>query len=158
MASMNINNFLTQIESKDQIMVYLNNNISQSGIDLAGNEIKAIKNVTGCEFLTKDQIFAEAKKALGSEDVILSGIDSNTFDAAYQVKISDIAYYSQTVAQLSKVDGVKLVNQDAGLANILLKVRKVVKSCRILAFCYYGGYFIIYHLKHDKTCNVQPKA
>ncbi len=126
LSSMNINNFIVQLESKDQIMVYLNNNISQSGIDGAGDAIKAIANVSSCEFLTKDQIFAQAKQTLGKQDILLTGIDSSAFDCAYQVKIREISKYSQTVTQLGKINGVKLVQQDAGLAGVLNRVSRVV--------------------------------
>lgn len=126
LTSLNINNFITQLESKDQIMVYLNNNITQSGIDQVGDAIKAIPNVSDSTFLTKDQIFAQAKQTLGNEDVLLTGINSSAFDSAYQVKISDMSKYSQTVTDLSKISGVKLVQQDAGLAALLYKVRRVV--------------------------------
>lgn len=126
LTSLNINKFITELESKDQIMVYLNNNISQDGIDQAGNAIKAISNVSDSKFLTKDEIFAQAKQTLGSEDILLTGINSSAFDCAYQVKIRDLSKYSQTVTDLSKISGVKLVQQDGGLANVLYKIRRVV--------------------------------
>lgn len=126
MASLNLNNFITQLESKNQIMVYLNHNINQVGIDKVGDAIKSMPNISDSEFLTKDQIFAEAKKTLSSQSILLTGIDSSAFDCAYQVKIKDLTQFSQTVGALDKIDGVKYVRRDEGLASILTNVKKVV--------------------------------
>jgi cell division transport system permease protein len=126
LSAANINNFIVQLESKNQIMVYLDNDIDDAGITSVGSSIKAIPNISASEFLTKDQIFIEAQKTLGDQNVLLTGIDSSAFDCAYQVELKDLTKFSQTVAELGKIDGVKYVRQDEGLASILTNVKKVV--------------------------------
>lgn len=126
LVSLNIDNLLSQLESKNQIMVYIKSDINQSDINKIGDSIKAMPNVGSSDFVTKDDIFNEAKKVLGNEKVLLTGIDSNAFDCAYQVKIKDISEYSQTVTALGKINGVKYVRQDEGLANTLSKISHAV--------------------------------
>lgn len=126
LSSKNINNFIEQLESKNQIMVYMENDIDDAGITSVGNSIKSISNVSSMAFLSKDKIFAEAKTTLGSQNILLTGIDSSTFDCAYQVQLKDLSKFSQTVDNLEKIDGVKYVRQDEGLASILTRIKKVV--------------------------------
>lgn len=126
LASLNINNFLFQLESKNQIMVYLQHNIKQADIDSAGDTIKAMPNVSSVQFLTKDEIYSEAKQTLGNQNILLTGIDSSAFDCAYQVKLKDLSQFSASVTALSKVNGVKYVRQDEGLAGMLTNIKRVV--------------------------------
>jgi cell division transport system permease protein len=126
LASVNIGSFLTQLESKNQIMVYLDKSTKDADVARVGNTIKSMPNIKDCEFLSKDQIFSEAKKTLGEQSILMTGIDSSAFDSAYQVKIQDLSTYSQTVDALGKIDGVKYVRQDQGLASILNNIQNVV--------------------------------
>lgn len=124
--SLNLNSFISQLESRNQVIVYLQNNLDQDKVTKAGDTINAIPNVGGSTFLSKQDIFNEAKSTLGNENILLSGIDSNAFDCAYQVKISDPSKMAQTTDALGKVEGVKYVRQDEGLASILSNLRHVV--------------------------------
>jgi cell division transport system permease protein len=134
LSSLNINNFISQLESKNQIMVYLENNATDAEIASVGKSISALPNVKESVFFTKQEIFEQAKKTLGEQNVLLNGIDSSAFDCAYQVKISDISKFSQTVTALEKISGVKYVRQDQGLANILTRIKKVVSMAGFWLF------------------------
>lgn len=128
MTSININNFLAQLESKNQIMVYLNKDADDKVISSVGAAINGIENVKTSTFLTKDQIFAQAKETLGEQKIILSGIDSSAFDSAYQVELKDLSKFSETTDVLQKIDGVKYVRQDEALASTLTKIEDVVSK------------------------------
>lgn len=126
LSSQNISNFIEQLESKNQIMVYMENDIDDAGVASVGNAIKSIPNVSSMTFLSKEQIYAEAKSTLGKQSILLTGIDSSAFDSAYQVKLKDLSKFSETVNALEKIDGVKYVRQDEGLAEILTRFKRVV--------------------------------
>lgn len=126
LTSLNINSFLANLESKNQIMVYLNKDVDDTKTATIEKTIKQLPNVKTALYLSKDEIFSDAKETLGKQDILLNGIDSSAFDAAYQVELNDLSLYSETVASLEKIDGVKYVRQDEGLASMLTNVRKAV--------------------------------
>lgn len=133
-ATLNINNIVGQLESKNQIMVYLKGDIKQADIDRVGDTISSMPNVKSTGFLTKDDIFAEAKKTLGKQKVLLTGIDASAFDCAYQVTLKDMSKFSSVVSSIEKIDGVKYVRHDEGLANRLVSIKKVVSIAGIWLF------------------------
>lgn len=126
MASINLSNFLAQLESKNQVMVYLNKDADDKVISSVGEAINSIENIKTSTFLTKDQIFMQAKETLGKQEIILNGIDSSAFDCAYQVELKDLSKFSETTDALQKIDGVKYVRQDEALAGTLNKIKNVV--------------------------------
>lgn len=134
LSSKNISSFLEQLESKNQIMVYMNNDIDEAGVAKVGNAIQSISNVSSYTFMSKDQIFEQAKTTLGEQKILLTGIDSSAFDCAYQVQLKDLSKFSETVDQLEKIDGVKYVRQDEGLASILTRIKKVVSMAGFWLF------------------------
>lgn len=126
LTSNNIKSFLTQLESKNQIMVYLNKDISSDNAKKIGDTINSTDNVASSKFMSKDDVYQDAKNILGKQDIVLNGISSDDFDCAYQVKLNDLSKFSETVDKLSSIDGVKYVRQDEGLASVLTNVRHVV--------------------------------
>jgi cell division transport system permease protein len=126
LVSMNIDKLMTQLISKDQIMVFIKSDTSADAISQLGSSIQALPNVSGCTFLSRDEIFNQAKEELGSQNILLSGIDSSAFDSAYQVKINNISDYTATVNAINKMTGVKFVRQDSELADTLSKIRNAV--------------------------------
>lgn len=128
LTSININNFLAQLESKNQIMVYLNKDADDKVISSVGAAINELDNIKSSTFLTKDKIFEQAKETLGKQDIILNGIDSSAFDSAYQIELKDLSKFSETTASLQKIEGVKYVRQDEALASTLTNIKNVVNS------------------------------
>ncbi|CDZ23259.1 hypothetical protein CCDG5_0115 [[Clostridium] cellulosi] len=124
--TLNINDIISQLEDKNQIMVYLKNDATSEDISRIGNEINSMANVKETKFFSKEDIYAEAKKTLDKQKVLLSGIDASVFDCAYQVTLVDTSKYTQTTDALEKIEGVKYVRQDEGLANKLVNIKKAV--------------------------------
>lgn len=122
----NISNFLTQLESKNQIMVYLKVSVGPAGVASIEKQIKATPNVASYTFLTKEQNFALSKKTLDEQTILLQGIDSSSFPSSYQVRLVDLTKYAQTVAVFEKIPGVDYVSRDQGLASIMTNIKKVV--------------------------------
>lgn len=126
LVSYNIDSLMSQLESKNQIMVYIDKSAKQDVVAKVGESIKAIPNVNKSNFITREDNFNEAQKVLSNEKVLLTGIDSSAFDYAYQVEIKDISQYSATVSKLQQISGVKYVRQDEGFANTLSKISRAI--------------------------------
>lgn len=132
--SVNMNRLISQLESSNQIMVYLKSDVKPADIPKTGDQIKAMSNVTKCTYLTRDEIYKQAKKELGQQNVLMTGIDSSAFDNAYQVKVNNMTHYTETASKISSLPGVKYVRQDAGLATTLIHVKKVIGIVGIWLF------------------------
>jgi Cell division protein len=126
LTTFNISNFITELESKNQIMVYLQKTVGPAGVGSIEKQIKATPNVESYVFLTQEQNFELSKKTLGEQKILLQGIDSTAFPASFQVKLVDLTKYAQTVAAFEKIQGVDYVSRDQGLASIMTNIQKVV--------------------------------
>lgn len=127
LSSLNIGRIISQLEAKNQIMVFLKSNATQAQIDEVGSAIQAMPNVQSSKFLSKDDIFSQAKQELGKQDAsLIAGLSSSDFDCAYQVQIKDLSQYEQTVNALSKLPSVKTVRQDIDLARVLSNISRAV--------------------------------
>lgn len=126
LTSFNIGDFITQLESKNQIMVFIDKKVGPAGIAHIEKEIAAIPNVASYKFFTKQQNFELSKKTLGDQKDLLNGMGSNDFHCSYEVKLKDLTKFSQTVTALEALKGVENVRRDQALASIMTNIKKVV--------------------------------
>lgn len=126
LTTFNIGTFITQLESKNQVMVYLDMKVGPAGIASVEKQIQATPNISSYVFLTKEQNYNLSKSTLGEQKILLQGIDSSAFPCSFQIKLTDLNKYMQTVASLEKIKGVDFVSRDQGLAKIMTNVKQVV--------------------------------
>ena len=126
LTTFNINSFVTQLESKNQVMVFLDKKAKADDITRISNSINSMSNIRSSKFITNEQNYQLALKEFGKQKIMLNGINSSAFPCSYQVKFKDLTKYSQTVSALEAIKGVEYVSQDEGLASKLTDVKKGV--------------------------------
>ena len=133
--SQNVRNLISQVESKNQIMVYIKDNVNQNGIDTLKNQIESTSNVKSASFVSKSEALKNAEKTLGDKSKLLSGFESdNPYPNAFEVAISDMSMYAQTVKQLTKLNGVENVSDNSPIAAKLTNISRVINRVGIVLF------------------------
>lgn len=134
LALQNLNKIIGQLENTNQIMVYIQKSVTHDELLKLEDNIKSLDNVKNCTFVPRQNMYNKAKKELGEQNVLLTGIDSNVFDDAFQIKVVDMSQYSATADTIQKMHGIKYVRQDAGLATVLTRVQHIVEIVGIWLF------------------------
>lgn len=93
------------------------------------NEIKSIDNVSGVELVTKEQGLEAMKEQLGSENASLLDDyvgEDNPLNDSFTVTVEDLSLLEDTVAKVSKLEGIEIVTAANEAASTLTSLRNII--------------------------------
>lgn len=125
--SMNVANVMKQVEQKNLVMVYLNDEVSTLEAVQIGTEINKLYNVKESTLVTRDEALDEMMGAVENADALLDELkNDNPLPNTYRVTLLDLEKYDQTVAELRKLDGVQSVRGESETSDQLIRIEKSI--------------------------------
>lgn len=121
----NINNIIDDIGDQNQILAYVNENMSaKEAAAKIQTKIEALDNVASVDFMSR----SEAKENFMEkyDDSLMEGIDEEVFRHRFVVQLSDLSLMSETRDEISKIDGIVKVNAPLDYADKFISVRNVI--------------------------------
>lgn len=130
----NVNDFTSQIEKDVTIVVFLDQNIDEEGIELVNKEIKRLENIDTIEFKGKDDIAKDMMEASETYDSIMSNWthEDNPLQDTYLVKVTDINHISDVAKNISNIEGVSTTKYGEGMVEELVSIFDMVKNVTIV--------------------------
>lgn len=118
---LNIDFAATKLESQIEMMVYLNNGLSENIINAMSNEIKSINGVKSVEFISKDVALKNLEKNWGENSYLLEGLDGdNPLPDAFLITLVDPSEASSVAMSVSAISNIeKVVYGKEELAKLL---------------------------------------
>jgi len=91
-------------------------------------EIESIDNVDEVIFVSKDEGILEMKEQLGDQAELLSDYegDDNPLNDSFTIRVKDLTKLSDTIAEVSEVEGIHTVTAASSVAKTLTQIRKIV--------------------------------
>ena len=127
MLLVNIQSFITGIESENVIMVYADLESSYYDYTALGLELKSIDNISSVEEVKKEEAYEEILADMDdSLREYLSGLDENPLPDAYRVTVDDMAGFENVVNEIKKLDRIERVYENSTLAKQLHGIRDSV--------------------------------
>ncbi|MBR5561622.1 MAG: permease-like cell division protein FtsX [Clostridia bacterium] len=146
MLLVNIEAFISGIESENVIMVYVDTEASDYEYIKLGNDLRAINNVAFVENIDKEPAYEEILSELdeGLREY-LSGLNENPLPDAYRVTILNMEGFDEVVNQIKQLGGIERVYENSTLARQLEGVRNSVTyiSLGMIALLLVVSLFII---------------
>lgn len=107
---LNIDFAATKLESQIEMMVYLNDGLSENIISTMENEIKSINGVKSVEFIPKDTALKNLEKDWGENSYLLEGLDGdNPLPDAFLITLKDPALASSVAMSVSAISNIEKV-------------------------------------------------
>lgn len=125
MLLVNIQSVIDSIEDKNVIMVYVQQDADDAAVEKLGRELKALKNVSGCEFVDKETAFQQEIEALGTDATYFEGVE-NPLPDLYKVSVDEMENFDSTAEEIEKLDSVDTIRDDKDIATVLINVRSTV--------------------------------
>ena len=126
--SVNVNSLIASIGDDDQITVYLLPELNDAESHSLGAKLKAIDNVESAHFRSRDDVLKDYKDTLGDEIYAAMQGEGNPFGNEYKVKLGDLSKYAETVAKISKLNGVDSVSDRSDIASKLTRLNYFVTA------------------------------
>src|SRR4030042_4713497 len=143
--SVNLNLFLENLESQLEIIVYLEDNISQAELNTLTNNLNSITGIKEVKFVSKEEAYQRLSKDLGEQKDILSAIEKNPLPASFEVQIKDPKTIEQIANQITKFIKVEEVEYGREIAERLLNFTYIFRRAGmlILALLVFSSILII---------------
>ncbi len=123
----NVNRFISGIESKNEIVVYLNDNVPEETVSQMEGDIKKLDNVAEVVFYSKEQAFEDYKKSMENAEEIFESIgDESPLPDAFKVRVKDISKMTSTIAQINKMQNIYKVSAPNDFADLLIGIKSTV--------------------------------
>ncbi|MBU4349474.1 permease-like cell division protein FtsX, partial [bacterium] len=130
--SINSSLFLKNLESQLEIIVYLEDNISQAEINNLKSNITSIDGIKEVKFVSKEEAYQRLSKYLGEQKDILSAIEKNPLPASFEIQIKDPKMIEQIANQITKFIKVEEVEYGREIAERLLNFTYIFRRAGML--------------------------
>ncbi len=127
MILVNIEAFISNIESENVIMVYADMESSEYDYMALGSHLRSLDNIDSVEAVKKEDAYEEILSEM-DENLrnYLSGLDENPLPDAYKVTVADMAGFDGVANEIKKLSGIERVYENSSLARQLEGIRNSV--------------------------------
>ena len=117
--SENIKSITKSIQQQNEIVIYVEDDISAAQEAELDRQIRSMDNVLEVEYTSKEQAFDDQKEKLGD---LLEGYENeDVFPASYRVKVKDLTRIEDNVSKVEALFGVYRVDAPTDIAEIMVK-------------------------------------
>lgn len=96
-------------EKYENIVVYINDGLSDSKINSIEEELKAIEDVNSIQYISKVEAYDIAKEKIGEEFLDSYTETNHPFLASFTLEVKKNKNYDKIIEEIESIDGVKTV-------------------------------------------------
>lgn len=131
--SANINSFITDIEGKNEVIIFLSDDADEDYITELGEKLKSLENVSSVSFYSKEEAFKDIKKDMADAEDIFGYLgEESPLPDAYRIRIKDISSMSSTLYAIGSFEHIEKVKAPYDFVNVLTGLRTIVAIVSIL--------------------------
>ena len=120
----NINSIVGGIENKNEVIIFLEDDIDEESIEQMGVKLKNSENISSVTFYSKEEAFEEMKAGMSNAEELFRYIgDDSPLPDSYRVKVKDIDKMSATLMEINKMNGIYTVKAPNDFVNILTELK-----------------------------------
>lgn len=125
----NINRFVSGVENKNEVVIFLDEDVDLTMASAMENTIRNIQNVESVVFYSKDEALEDMKKSMESDnaDQLFSYVgEDNPLPDAFRIRIADIEEISPTLMDINRLDGIDSIKSPTDFINILTGLKRFI--------------------------------
>jgi cell division transport system permease protein len=120
----NVNAIIGGVEGKNEVVVFLDDGLSDVDIVIIGQTISATENVEKAYFFSKEEGFLEMKSQIPNSEELFNYIgEDSPLPDSYRVTVRDIAVISRTLMDIDRIEGVYSVSAPSEFISLLSDIR-----------------------------------
>lgn len=125
--TVNINSFISDIEGKNEVIIYISDDAGDEYIEELGQKLRATDNVASVSFYSKEEAFSDIKKDMPDAEEIFSYLgDESPLPDAYRIRISDISRMSSTLMAINSMEHIEKVKAPYDFVNVLTGIKNIM--------------------------------
>jgi len=127
--SINVSNMAGNLEDNYQIVVFVDEKVSDDGVKIIGSQIKNTDNVTDAVLTTREERLVILREKMGENAAKLDRYkDDNPLRDMYQVTLDDLSKSEHTIDKIEKIDGIAKIQRNEEAIDKLVKAANYIKT------------------------------
>lgn len=130
LATMNINRFVSGIENRNEVIIYLDDNITDEAIAEMEGILNQTENVSAVSFYSKEQAWEDEKIKYENADEIFAYFEESPLPDAFRIRVSDVSMMKRTVtaidAKFASVGYIIDIKSPDDFASILTSLKSTI--------------------------------
>jgi len=127
--SINISNMAGNLEDSYQIVVFVDEKVSDDGVKIIGSQLKNTENVADAVLTTREERLLILRDKMGENASKLDRYkDDNPLRDMYQVTLNDLSKSEQTIDKIEKIDGIAKIQRNEEAIDKLVKAANYIKT------------------------------
>ncbi|MBR5372855.1 MAG: permease-like cell division protein FtsX [Oscillospiraceae bacterium] len=123
----NINAIIGGIEDKNEVIVYLKDDTSESDITVLQNNMSGLANVSEVRLYSREEAWADLQQRMSDySDVFASLKDDNPLPDAFRIRVADITKMKDTLETIQGYPHVDYVSSPDSFVKLMTEMRGVV--------------------------------
>jgi len=133
--SLNINNFTKLIKEDVTIVVFVDNEVQEAGINSIRSSLNRLDNIASIEYKSKATLREEMQASSTTLEAIMKEWteEENPLKDTFEIKVNDIETINVTASQIESIEGIDSVNYGETMVNQFLSAFKVIEKATIIA-------------------------
>ncbi len=128
--STNLNSMVESMGEQNEIIVFLQDDLTQEQVDAFGVALSNLPNINYDEtvYTSKEQALEEQISYMGDMGLLLEGykVENNPFPASFRVKIFELESLEDTTEKISEIPGIDYISSPTDIVNVILGVDRTV--------------------------------
>lgn len=120
----NINELIADLEQENEVVAFIDENLSEEEARAIEPLIEAVPNVSGADFVSREEAMEDFQE--GYDPEMFEYLDPTVFRDRYIIHLTDVAMTADTQEDIEAVDGVARVRAHLEYAEIFVTVWNVV--------------------------------
>lgn len=130
--STNVNYVTQALERELTIVVYVNKDVDEGGVESLKSQISALSNVEDVIYKSKEEWRLEMKNYSDTLDTTLDYLEVNPLLDSFTIKVKNVDDLAPTAASISDLEGVESANYGEGMVEEIISIFDVIKTVTIV--------------------------
>lgn len=127
--TMNVNMIIAEAEESNEIIAFVDENLTEAEALSVGSKINAVDNVASSLFVSSTEAFEDYSEELGDDSYLLEGLEGNTLlRHRYRIFVEDVSLTAQTAGAIEKISGISKVKASYDISEGIVSLRNVVNA------------------------------
>lgn len=132
----NINMFIGSVEDRNEVIIFLNDDVSDERIEEMHNALVQMDNISKASFYSKEQAWEDMKADIPNANELFAYIDGEGQESplidAFRIRVTDIDNMSATLMEINKMGDIYDIRSPGDFIDILSGLKSMIAVISII--------------------------
>ena len=129
---LNIQNLVQDVEKQNVISAFVEDGADDAAIAKVGTDLRAIADVTGVEFVSKEAAYEEQLRDFGVERELFEGVIDNPLPDAYRISVGNLEQFAVTLKSIEAVENIGSVRESQEVVNQITTMQSSITAICVM--------------------------